>query len=155
MPDKKIWTLEAFSIYCEAIRIADEKFRTERDRRYTEVNIEKDKALQIKQKADEEALKLARESQAYKDQQTDQMREKTLTSSGIYATHADVALVAEKMGKSINQVAERMEAALEPLAKYVATQQGSAQGTTLTKGNMYAMITAVTAIIVAAIYLMK
>lgn len=42
---KEIWTLESYIIHSEALRASDEKFQTERDRRYTEVGIEKEKAL--------------------------------------------------------------------------------------------------------------
>jgi len=151
--DNKIWNLESYTLHNEAMRVADEKFQTERDRRYAEVNVEREKALKIKETADLAALELARESQVYKDERNDAMREQTLASTGIYATHADVAMVADKMGKSINEVAERMEAALTPLANFVANQQGVTKGSQVTIGKIYTAIGAVTAIIVAAVYL--
>jgi len=153
MTNNKIWTLESYSIYNDALRAADQRFQAERDRRYGEVNVEREKALKIKETADLAALELARESQVYKDERNDAMREQTLASTGIYATHADVAMVAEKMGKSIADVAERMETALTPLANFVANQQGVTKGSQVTIGKIYAAIGAVTAIIVAAVYL--
>jgi hypothetical protein len=44
-----------------ALRVADEKFAAERDRRYSEVADERAKALQIKDEADKTALSLARQ----------------------------------------------------------------------------------------------
>lgn len=44
-----------------ALRVADEKFAAERDRRYSEVAAERAKALQIKDEADKTALSLARQ----------------------------------------------------------------------------------------------
>ena len=37
-----------YSVYADALRAADRDFATERDRRYAEVNVEKEKALKIK-----------------------------------------------------------------------------------------------------------
>lgn len=116
--------------------MAEAKFQDERDRRYTEVNVEKEKALKIKETADLAALSLARESQVYKDQQADVMREKNLAASGVYATNADLALVVEKMEK-----------ALKPLTDFVNSQKGISQGSQLTLGKMFAAIAATGTII--------
>lgn len=147
------WTTSTYASHNEAMRLADKELQIERDRRYAEVNVEREKALKIKETADLAALELARESQVYKDERNDAMREQTLASTGIYATHADVAMVAEKMSSSINEVAERLESALKPLVSYVSTQQGSTSGLDKAKGNIYAAIGAVTAVIIAAMYL--
>lgn len=130
------WTIETYFAHNEAMRISEEKFQAERDRRYTEVNVEKEKALKIKETADLAALSLARESQVYKDQQADIMREKNLSASGIYATNADLALVVEKMEK-----------ALKPLVDYVSSQKGVISGNQLTMGKIFAGIAAMGTII--------
>lgn len=130
------WTIETYLIMNEALRLSEEKFHTERDRRYAEVNVEKEKALKIKETADLAALSLARESQVYKDQQADVMREKNLAASGIYATNADLALVVEKMEK-----------ALKPLVDYVSSQRGVVSGNQITTGKIFAVIAALGTII--------
>jgi len=39
------WTIETYVKYNEGMRESEEKFQAERDRRYTEINIDKEKAL--------------------------------------------------------------------------------------------------------------
>ena len=146
------WTIDTYVLHNEAVRVLEEKLRIESDRRYAEVNVEREKALKIKETADLAALELARESQVYKDERNDAMREQTLVSTGIYATHADVAMVAENTSRSIAGLADRMESALKPLVSFVSSQQGIQKGAQATSGSLYAIIGAVTAIIVAAAY---
>ena len=110
------WTIDTFKEYSDAQRRAEERFQDERDRRYTEVNIEKEKALKIKETADLAALSLARESQTYKEQQNDALRDKNLQDSGVYAKTADVAAMFDNLTKK-----------LDPFLTYVTAQQGGAQ----------------------------
>jgi hypothetical protein len=131
-----IWSMEAYIMHNEAMRAAARRFNDERDRRYAEVNVEKEKALKIKETADLAALSLARESQVYKDQQADVMREKNLAASGIYATNADLAGVVEKMEKT-----------LKPIIEFVNTQQGATKGNEITWGKIFASIGALGVII--------
>ena len=76
--------------HLDALRIADHRFEEERDRRYTEVNIEREKALKIKETADLAALQLAREIQSYKDEKANQLREQINSERGLYATNKDI-----------------------------------------------------------------
>ena len=149
--EKNIWTMESHAIYSNALRIADKELYAEKvlhlaevvglnDRRYSEVGIEKEKALKIKEIADLSALELARESQVYKDERNDTMREQNLKDNGIYATRDDLA-----------EVVKGMEKALKPLVDYVSGQQGMGQGSQLTKGNLYAAGTIIIAIIGAIV----
>src|ERR1700684_1324704 len=85
------WTLDTYAVHNEALRMADERFMAERDRRYLEVNIEKEKALKIKETADLAALSLAREIQSYKDEKANQLREQIGGERGLYATKTDLA----------------------------------------------------------------
>lgn len=110
------WTIQTLKEHNDALLAASLRFQEERDRRYTEVNIEKEKALKIKETADLAALSLARESQTYKEQQNDALRDKNLSDSGVYATNASVAGAFEKL-----------EHTLKPIFEFVAGQQGSAQ----------------------------
>jgi vacuolar-type H+-ATPase subunit H len=104
--------------YFEALRKAEEKFQTERDKRYTEVNTEKEKALKIKETADLMALQLAREIQTYKDEKANELREQINNERGVYATKDDLA----------NSV-DKLEATIRPTLSWIASQQGRRDGT--------------------------
>lgn len=108
------WTIETYAAHNEAMRLADKELIDERDRRYAEVNVEKEKALKIKETADLAALELARESQTYKEQQNDVLRDKSLADSGVYATNSSVAA-------AINS----LRADLKPIFDFVSGQQGA------------------------------
>lgn len=77
--------------YLLAIRQGDQALQEERDRRYAEVNVEKEKALKIKETADLAALQLAREIQTYKDEKANELREQISRERGLYATRDDLA----------------------------------------------------------------
>lgn len=100
----------------EALEAANEKFMAERDRRYSEVNIEREKALKIKEEADKAALGLAREIQSYKDEKANQLREQISNERGSYATKEDLA-------SSFRE----LTAAIQPLSTYVAGMAGKTQ----------------------------
>lgn len=100
-------------LHLEALREADKALEAERDRRYAEVNIEREKALKIKETADLAALGLAREIQDYKDGKADNLREVTTNERHLYATKAEI----ENMGATF-------AALVKPLSDYVAEQQG-------------------------------
>jgi hypothetical protein len=97
----------------EALEAANEKFAAERDRRYSEVNIEREKALKIKEEADKAALGLAREIQSYKDEKANQLREQISSERGSYATKEDLASALREINASIT-----------PLSTYVAGMAG-------------------------------
>jgi hypothetical protein len=99
------------------LREADQRFGEERDRRYTEVAIEREKALRIKETADLAALGLAREIQTYKDEKANELREQISSERGLYASKEDV--------KSLD---DKLEIRLAPLIAYVASQQGRHEG---------------------------
>lgn len=134
------WTVETYAAHNEAMRIEAQRFEDERDRRYTEVNIEKEKALKIKETADLAALSLARESQTYKEQQNDALRDKNLADSGVYARTADVDASIEKLGKSFNAQFDSLLTKLEPFMNGTIQQRGQQQGSQITKANLYAAI---------------
>src|SRR6202166_3169703 len=107
------WTLAILQFHLDAIRGADQKFDAERDRRYSEVNIEREKALKITEEADKAALGLAREIQSYKDEKANQLREQIGSERGSYATKEDLASTLREIG-----------AAIQPLSTYVASMAG-------------------------------
>ena len=121
------WTIKTYAIHNRAMRAAERRFGNERDRRYTEVSIEKDKALKIKETADLAALELARESQTYKEQQNDVLRDKNLSESGIYATNSSVAA-------AINTLRDD----LKPLFDFVSGQKGATGTSERISGRVWA-----------------
>lgn len=102
-------------LHLEALREADKALEAERDRRYAEVNIEREKALKIKETADLAALGLAREIQDYKDGKADNLREQTTNERHLYATKIEI----ENLGATFAVL-------VKPLSDYVAGQQGQA-----------------------------
>lgn len=92
--------------HLSVLREADQRFFAERDRRYAEVNIEREKALKIKEEADKAALGLAREIQTYKDEKANELREQINSERGLYVTKSE----------------------LEPIKTYVASQTGRGFG---------------------------
>lgn len=142
-----VWTIESYAIYTEALRQADIRFDEERDRRYTEVNIEREKALKIKETADRDAMALARESQTYKEQQNDALRDKNLADSGVYARSEDVDASIEKLAQTVNSQFEGLIAKLEPFMNGSISQQGQQQGSQITKANLYAAVGVIAALV--------
>lgn len=80
------------------------------DRRYAEVNVEKEKALKIKETADLAALQLAREIQSYKDEKANELREQISSERGLYATKNDLAAMSDKFDSAMKPVAEFISA---------------------------------------------
>src|ERR1035437_7875232 len=142
--DTSQWTVDTLHEYNEAIRKVESEFQAERDRRYTEEAIEREKALRIKETADLAALSLARESQTYKEQQNDALRDKNLAESGVYATNSSVAAAIDATNANFTQriglLENKLEIALKPLSDFVSAQKGQSRGAQLTMGNMYQII---------------
>jgi hypothetical protein len=130
------WTVDTYAAHNEAIRKSDEKFQNERDRRYTEVGVEREKALKIKETADLAALGLAREIQTYKDEKANQLREQINSERGLYATKGDLTAAIEKIGET-----------LRPIVGYVATQQGRSGGLASSWGIIIAAILATAGVV--------
>lgn len=89
----------------------------ERDRRYAEVAIEREKALKIKEVADRAALELAREIQTYKDEKANELRSQIERERGTYVTQTD-----------LTAAVARLEALIQPAADYAKAQAGHGQG---------------------------
>jgi len=106
--------------HLEMIRALDDRFMAERDRRYAEVNIEREKALKIKETADLAALQLAREIQSYKDEKANELREQISSERGMYATNKDI----------------------EPLKSFVSSQTGRGIGMNALAGWLFSLLMA-------------
>ena len=117
--------------HLETILELRDQLQLERDRRYAEVNIEREKALKIKETADLAALQLAREIQSYKDEKANQLREQINSERGLYATNKD----------------------LEPLKAYISGQTGRGAGMGSISGWALSLLMAVIAI--AALFMRR
>ena len=88
------------------------------DRRYAEVNVEKEKALKIKETADLAALQLAREIQTYKDEKANELRSQIERERGNYATRND-----------LSSLSERIDTAMKPITAFVTAQTATSNNT--------------------------
>ena len=113
-----------------ALREADLRLDDERDRRYTELAIEREKALKIKETADRAALGLAREIQTYKDEKANELRAQIESERGSYATQNDLRAAIEKI-----------EATIKPLVEFTTIQQGRSQGVGLSANAVVVIVT--------------
>ena len=92
--------------YIEALRSADLRLAAERDRRYTELQAERDKA---------EVIRAA--NQAYRDEKANELREQINAERGLYVSQAD-----------LKGAIDTITATLQPIVEYVAGQQGHRSG---------------------------
>jgi hypothetical protein len=100
-----------------ALHVEREKFSAERDRRYAEVSVEREKALKIKEVADLAALQLAREIQTYKDEKANELREQISSERGNYASKDD-----------LSNLESKLLAMIKPLGDFVSRGQGREGG---------------------------
>lgn len=133
--DPSVWSLAAYITHAEAMRAADGDFGEERDRRYKEVNIEKEKALKIKETADLAALGLAREIQDYKDQKANGARSMMEAERGNFATR-----------DAVEALSEKFDTAHAPVLAYIASAQGRSAGGNATLYGAAAAIATVVAV---------
>lgn len=87
------------------------------DRRYAEVNVEREKALKIKETADRDALGLAREIQTYKDEKANELREQISSERGRYVTR-------EELASAVREI----QASIKPLTEYATSDAGRTAG---------------------------
>lgn len=130
------WTIETYAAYNEALRRAEERFEEERDRRYAEIGIEREKALAIQKEADLSALQLAREIQTYKDEKANELRSQIERERGNYASRTDLQAAVGKL-----------EEALKPIQEFVSVARGQNTGTDNVWKYIFATVAAVGAII--------
>ena len=141
------WTLDAHIQHNEALRKADRELSDVKinhlaevialnDRRYTNENELRAMALKIKETADANALELASEAQTYKESRNDAMREQSLKETGVYATRDDLASAIRDIRK-----------VLQPVVDYVSSAQGAVANNQITRGVVFASISAAGVII--------
>lgn len=93
------WNIATLKEHFEALRASDQR------------------ALQIKEEGDTKALNLQNETQKYKDEKANELREQINRERLLYATKSDVVAAVEKI-----------EAIVKPIATYTASQQGRVEG---------------------------
>lgn len=113
------------------------KLWDERDRRYSELVTEREKALKIKETADERALTLASEIQSYKDEKANELRAQINSERGVYITRAE------------------FEAASKPLVEFVLSSRAIADRRTIDYGQILAIIAIMVSIATAVILLTR
>lgn len=113
------------------------KLWDERDRRYSELVTEREKALKIKETADERALTLASEIQSYKDEKANELRAQINSERGVYITRAE------------------FEAANKPLVEFVLSSRAIADRRTIDYGQILAIIAIMVSIATAVILLIR
>lgn len=116
-PDSRGGPFVPIREHLEAIRALDHQLAEERDRRYAEVALEREKALKIKETADRAALQLAREIQTYKDEKANELRSQIERERGDYPTRSELAAAVDKF-----------EALVKPISAYVSAQTGRSAG---------------------------
>lgn len=112
MKKKNTWTLDAYIAHNNALL-------AERDRRYAEVEAEREKIAVARREGDEKALVLARDIQTYKDVQANNLRHQIEQERGSYATHQD-----------LQSLSDKLEITLKPILTYVAQQGGGPRAIT-------------------------
>jgi hypothetical protein len=131
------WTVDTLAIYSEALRKAEERFQTERDRRYAEVKIEEEKALKIKEEADARALVLASENQRLRDAAHNELLTQWRQDRSTFASRTDLAGAVEKL-----------EALIKPSLEWVAGRRGRDAGGLETRDLLLGLALVAVALIV-------
>ena len=134
--DDEGWTMSTLKSLLDERGLWSEKFAEERDRRYAEVALEREKALKIKEEADKAALALARADQTYKDEQANKLREQINSERNIYVTQDQLIAAVREMTSKI-----------QPLTDFVSGQQSVRANGQDSRSNINIIIGAVMAIV--------
>ena len=86
-------------------------------------------ALNIKDRADRDALELARTIQTYKDEKANELREQIASERGHYASKEDLRAAVEKI-----------EVLVAPVLRHLAMQQGASTGVQRNWGWIFAVV---------------
>jgi len=141
--DPSGWTTDTLASLHAALRESDLRFDAERDRRLTEVAVEREKALKIKEEADSRALILQAETQKYKDEKANELRSQIERERGTYVTQAD-----------LRGAVSQIQTELKPLSEFVSANQGGRRnieqawtylvGAVVAAGGVVAIVIAIT-----------
>ncbi len=128
--------MDTLQEHWETLRAAEERFLNERDRRYAEVNAEREKALIIKEKAEDKALNLAREIQSYKDEKANNLRDQITEERGSLANKGDLSALKREI-----------DAMIAPLTAYVVGAGAQAKQSSTSIANIVAAASVVYAVV--------
>lgn len=117
-----------------AMADAEHRFAAERDRRYTEVQIEREKALQIKEVADAKALVLAAALQAEKDERKNDVLSRWDADRNTFVTRTEFVTAIDTLG-------ERFSLALKPLNDFMAGTRQAGSALAMFKTSQIAYVT--------------
>jgi len=133
-PPGPVWTLEAWIQHAEAMREDDQR------------------ALEIKQKADEEALNLARNQQTYKDEKANELREQISSERGHYIgreeyniqhgslnekVDASAKSLDDKIDNGLKALNDKVDSNFKVINDFMSSQQGQKVGSTRTQLGYY------------------
>ena len=149
--DAADWTIASYIAHNEALRIANDKFEAERDRRYHEVQEARDEAVRVKEESNREALRLARVAQDYRDERDNRMREQINLERGSYATKAQLDEFGQRLQAAMDAMEDSYQAAHKPVADYVAAQLGRRAGIGESTHVIYALLVLGVAVITAIV----
>jgi hypothetical protein len=120
----------------------------ERDRRYAEVNVEREKALKIKEEADRTALQLARENQnlkdenqkqvqQYKDEKANELRSQIERERGEYPTRTELTAAMDRFSSELKSMGN----SVNELRQAGSLVKGKSEGVSISTGVMVTVIT--------------
>jgi hypothetical protein len=135
-PPGPVWTLEAWIQHAEAVREDDQR------------------ALEIKQKADEEALNLARQQQTYKDEKANELREQISSERGNYINRGEYNLQLESQNDKIElmrvdyqnlnkSLSDKFDHDLKPLNEFVISQLGQNSSRLSSRSLFFSIVSAI------------
>ena|ERR1019366_8847484 len=122
------------AMHSRAMAHADHRFATERDRRYTEVRIESEKALQIKEVADARALILAAALQAEKDERKNDVLQRWDNDRNTFVTRTEFVTALDTLG-------EKFSTAVKPFNDFIAGQRQATSAVSSFQNKQIAYVT--------------
>jgi vacuolar-type H+-ATPase subunit H len=136
-----------------ALRVADQKFSDERDRRYSEVKLAEEKALAIKSTSDDKALLLARDIQDLKDEKANNLREQINSERGQYATKDDLANAGREVAATLTPIKDFVSGAAGRAGAAAETRLDKTQSLTTMQVAIMALALMVSVITVTLLVL--
>jgi hypothetical protein len=121
-PPGPVWTLEAWIQHSQDLRADDQR------------------ALEIKQKADEEALNLARQQQTYKDAKANELREQISSERGNYVSRAEYNVQEQSTSEKIQALSDKHDQDIKPLNDFMISQLGQSSSKLTSRGLLFSIL---------------
>jgi vacuolar-type H+-ATPase subunit E/Vma4 len=127
---KDRWTSDLLKEYFDALREADQR------------------AIQIKETADAEALDLARQIQTYKDEKANELREQINSERGLYLTRTEYLAqhqsLVDRVDSQTQALIDKMDSSLKPLNEFMLGQLGQNSGKLSARTLFFSVLSAIT-----------